>query len=230
MKIIAVNSSQQKDDGPTDKILQPFLEGMRQAGAEVELFYTEDLDIRACRNCEGIMNTHDIDTCRNDDMKKLFPKFKESDVWVFATPNCTNNSSHGMRNFLDRLDPLFQLDDLSFESAFNGKPKKSGKVIYISTCRKWDKCSMDENEEMIKNLSLLFDKEYVGALLRPQSTVLNAAKDLHIHIDDVYDAAMQAGKELVVEGTISKELFATVSRDVVQEDSFIMEISRAIRK
>ncbi|MCK5741227.1 MAG: flavodoxin family protein, partial [Chlorobi bacterium] len=95
MKIIAVNSSQQKDSGPTDKILQPFLEGMRQAGAEVELFYTEDLDIRACRNCEGIMNTHDIDTCRNDDMKKLFPKFKESDVWVFATPNCTNNSSHG---------------------------------------------------------------------------------------------------------------------------------------
>jgi multimeric flavodoxin WrbA len=37
------------DKGNTALILGPFLEGMRAAGAEVELFYTRKLKINPCR-------------------------------------------------------------------------------------------------------------------------------------------------------------------------------------
>ena len=37
MKVIAFNSSPRMDKGNTALILNPFLEGMREAGAEVEL-------------------------------------------------------------------------------------------------------------------------------------------------------------------------------------------------
>jgi multimeric flavodoxin WrbA len=40
MKVLAINSSPRMGRGNTALILNPFLEGMKGAGAEVELFYT----------------------------------------------------------------------------------------------------------------------------------------------------------------------------------------------
>lgn len=42
MKVPAINSSPKMDKGNTALILAPFLEGMREAGAEVELFYPKE--------------------------------------------------------------------------------------------------------------------------------------------------------------------------------------------
>ncbi|WP_207637584.1 flavodoxin family protein [Desulfotruncus alcoholivorax] len=42
MKVIAINSSPNMGEGNTALILNPFLKGMREAGAEVELFYTKN--------------------------------------------------------------------------------------------------------------------------------------------------------------------------------------------
>jgi hypothetical protein len=36
------------DKGSTAKILGPFLDGMREAGASVELFYAKQLDVKPC--------------------------------------------------------------------------------------------------------------------------------------------------------------------------------------
>ena len=54
MKVVAINSSPKMDKGNTALVLGPFLEGMREAGAEVELFYTKKLRIKPCQgeqNC-----------------------------------------------------------------------------------------------------------------------------------------------------------------------------------
>lgn len=48
MKALAINSSPKMDKGNTAMILNPFLEGMKEAGAEVELFYTRKLNIKLC--------------------------------------------------------------------------------------------------------------------------------------------------------------------------------------
>ena len=40
MKVIAINSSPNMDKGNTAAILNPFLDGMKEAGAEVELYFT----------------------------------------------------------------------------------------------------------------------------------------------------------------------------------------------
>ncbi len=54
MKVLAINSSPMMGKGNTARILDPFLEGMREAGAEVDLVYTKKLDINPCHgefNC-----------------------------------------------------------------------------------------------------------------------------------------------------------------------------------
>ena len=54
MQVIAINASPNMDKGNTALLLAPFLEGMAEAGAEVELFYTKKLHINPCQgefNC-----------------------------------------------------------------------------------------------------------------------------------------------------------------------------------
>lgn len=45
MKAIAINASQMMDKGNTAAILTHFLDGMREAGAEVEVYCTKQLAI-----------------------------------------------------------------------------------------------------------------------------------------------------------------------------------------
>lgn len=48
MKVIAINSSPAANKGHTAMILTPFLKGMEEAGAEVSLYLTKNLDINPC--------------------------------------------------------------------------------------------------------------------------------------------------------------------------------------
>jgi len=45
MKAVAINSSPSMGEGNTALVLDPFLQGMREVGAEVELFSTKKLKI-----------------------------------------------------------------------------------------------------------------------------------------------------------------------------------------
>ncbi|KKK41898.1 hypothetical protein LCGC14_1640590 [marine sediment metagenome] len=56
MRVIAINSSPKMDKGNTALILNPFFEGMKNAGAEVELFYTNKLNINPCQFYIWLLN------------------------------------------------------------------------------------------------------------------------------------------------------------------------------
>jgi hypothetical protein len=53
MKAHVINASPNMDKGNTAAILGPFIDGMREAGAEIELFYSKKLRIQPC---QGEMN------------------------------------------------------------------------------------------------------------------------------------------------------------------------------
>jgi len=49
MKVLAINGSPMMGKGNTALILAPFLQGMEEAGAEIDLFYTKKLKINPCQ-------------------------------------------------------------------------------------------------------------------------------------------------------------------------------------
>jgi len=51
MKVLAINASPHRDNGNTALILSPFLDGMKEEGAKVEVLYTKTMDIKPCLGC-----------------------------------------------------------------------------------------------------------------------------------------------------------------------------------
>ena len=47
-KVIAINGSPKMEKGNTAMLLTPFLRGMEDAGAEVEMFYANHIDVKPC--------------------------------------------------------------------------------------------------------------------------------------------------------------------------------------
>ena len=111
MNVLAINGSPHMDDGNTALILNHFLEGIKEAGANVELFYTRKLKIGPCNGDMSCWFQNPGKCGQDDDMQMLLPKFKESDVIVWASPVYYSGITGPLKNLMDRQLPLFMQEN-----------------------------------------------------------------------------------------------------------------------
>ena len=84
MKITILNGSPRKEN--TAAMAEAFAEGAKAAGHEVEILHVGKMKIAGCLGCE-YCHTKGEGTCiQKDDMEKIMPAYKESDMVVFASP------------------------------------------------------------------------------------------------------------------------------------------------
>lgn len=233
MKVVAFNGSPRKESGSTAAILNPFLDGMRKAGAEVELFYTSNMKIEPCRGCTEDMLFDADGCCRiKDDMQELYPKLREAEIWVFASPNYLNSFTGSMKNILDRMEPLFlppyefSLDhtDLNIPAKIN-----KGKIVLISTSGLWEMENFNMMIENMKYISDMFDRELEKPILRPHAGSISALAKLGKPALDIYQAAEESGYDMITTGTLNDEKLKIISRELVSKDSFIQELALIIQ-
>jgi hypothetical protein len=231
MKVLAFNCCMKSEHADTAMILNSFITGMTEAGAEVDLIYTSELNIIPCRACTSDPLYISDGKCNcEDDMKYLYPKFLESDIWVFATPNINNHIPSQFKNLLDRMEPLFNIDFERKNGDMEYHLNSSGKIALISTSPAWNLNKFDVLVNHFESFCQLFDKEFVSPVLRPHSDILNTFKQFRIQSDDIYKAAKDAGKMLVSTGRIPVELLKIISRDLAPKDSFIEELNGIVLK
>ncbi len=224
MKVLAINSSPRMDKGNTALILNPFLEGMKESGAEVELFYTRKLNINPCTgefNCW--LKT--LGKCyQNDDMNILYPKIAEADVIIFATPVYVDGVTGQMKNFIDRMlpriDPFVELRDGHCRHPVRGGPKAL-KFVLVSNCGFWEMDNFDPLLVFMKAFCKNASTEFAGALLRPHGEALPSLLEMGAPIGDVFEAAREAGRQLVKEEKMSQETLDIVSRELLPKEMYI---------
>jgi multimeric flavodoxin WrbA len=218
MEILAINSSPRMGEGNTALILNPFLEGMKEAGAQVELFYTKDLKIKPCQG-DYICWLKTPGKCiHKDDMEMLLPKLAGADVWVLATPVYFDGISGALKNLIERMlplvEPFYELRDGHCRHP-RREGTKSGKVVLVSNCGFWEMDNFDPLLVHMKAICKNIDREFAGALLRPHGTGMRRMLEGGIHIDDIFTAAKEAGRQLVADGKMSSEALKAVSRNLM---------------
>ncbi|MBA7593501.1 hypothetical protein ES703_00424 [subsurface metagenome] len=222
--VLAINSSPMMDKGNTAMILAPFLEGMREVGAEVELYYTKKLKINPCQGEFNCWLKTPGKCWQKDDMNMMLTKLCEADIWVFATPVYVDAVSGPMKNLMDRIIPLAQ----PFIEVRDGHCRhplhegaKRGKVVLVSNCGFWEMDNFDPLLVHMKAACKNMGREFAGALLRPHGGGLRAMKEMGAPVDDIFEAAKDAGRQLVRDGEMSAETLATVSRELLPREMYL---------
>ncbi len=100
MKIIGLVGSHRKN-GNTDKAVSKVLLGAKLEGADVEIIYLNDYNIKDCTGCEGCRET--FQCVINDDMKEIYSKITMADAIVLGSPTYFYNVTGVVKNFIDRL-------------------------------------------------------------------------------------------------------------------------------
>ncbi len=223
MKAIAFNSSPKMDKGNTAKILNPFLDGMKEERAEVELYYTKKLKIKPCQGELHCWLKTPGKCFQDDDMNELYPKVLRADILVLATPVYADGVTGQMKMLMDRLaatvQPFFEMRDGHCRHPVREAHNRSGKVVLVSNCGFWEMDNFDPLIVHMKAACRNMSREFAGALLRPHG---EAMQKLGMSLDDVFGAAREAGRQLVRDGKILAETLATVSRELMPLETYMV--------
>ena len=233
MKVLAINSSPRMEKGNTAMILTPFLEGMREAGAEVDLINVRKLNVKPCLGCLNCWTKTPGKCVIKDDMGDILPKIKGADIVVFATPLYWDGVSGLMKMFMDRMTPIGQ----PFIEVRDGRSRHPvregyghGKVVLVSTCGYFEMENFDAMITHYKAVVKNMEREFAGALLRPNAMSLKPAIHFNIPLDDIFEAAKTAGVEIIEKGEMSKETLNTVARDFMTLEQFSDQANRYFTK
>ncbi len=229
MKVIAINASPKMEKGNTAAILMPFLEGIKDAGADVEIYYTHQLHIKPCQEDLACWFNTPGSCSQKDDMEMLLPKLAAAEIWVLATPVYVDGMPGPLKILVDRIIPLI----LPFIELRDGHCRhplregaKSGRLVLVSSCGFWEIDNFDPLLLHVKAICRNANRDFAGALLRPHSRALISMTEKGEPVNDIFEAAREAGRQLVLEGRISNQVLAAISRTLLPLDIFLQSVNQ----
>jgi NAD(P)H-dependent FMN reductase len=235
LKVLALNGSPRMEEGNTHLILGPFLEGMREEGADVELFFTASLHVEPCRGDLGCIFRTPGRCFQEDEGNRLADLARSADVIVLASPLYVSGVTGTMKNVMDRLTALLVNPEFATAEGRTYHPARPGEkrhlLVLVSSCAMWEIENFDPLLEQMRAIDR--DTEiiqFAGALLRPHSQFLRGMLELRMPCRDVLKAAKRAGRELARDGGMSDDTLGIVSRRLVPLRLFVGIANSYIRK
>ena len=98
--ILAIMGSPRKD-GNTHSLISKILDGAKDMGAETEIIFLRDLEIKECDGCHICWKGNECS--KEDDMNLIYPKIIENDILIFGTPVYWYGPTALMKAFVDRF-------------------------------------------------------------------------------------------------------------------------------
>jgi len=217
-KILALNGSPRARNSNTDKLLKAFLAGAEQAGAQTEIVYAADLNVKDCLGCFGCWKKTPGCCVLKDDMPPLLDKIRFANIVVWATPLYHYGMTARLKRIMERTLPLCK-PYIVKRGAHYGHPSRypeqDAKNMLIANCGFPERHHFDALVEQFRHLSMA-GNELIGAVLCPAGEVL-----AHIDCPWYFEAVRCAGQEIVTSGCISSETAAVLAKDFIPLEMFL---------
>ena len=220
IKAIAINGSPNKDKGDTAMLLNPFIEGLTEAGAQVDLFYTSRMKIKPC-TCGTMYCWYGKpgECCLQDEMQTLYPQLRAADLLILATPVYIPLPG-GMQNFINRLCPFIKplLTFSQGRTRANLHPDvKLRSFVLVSTGGWWEIENFGTVVRIVEELAADANVEYGGAVLRPHAFLMRENGRLTADGEEVLALTRKAGRELGSRGRMGPETLERISQPLIEE-------------
>jgi multimeric flavodoxin WrbA len=212
--------------GNTAMMLNPFVEGMTDAGSHVELFYASRLKVKPCA-CGKMYCWTEMpgECCIKDKMQVLYPRLREADTLILATPVYIPLPGD-MQNIINRLcpliDPVLEFRKGRTRAKFH-KDVRIRAIVLVSTGGWWEKGNFGTVVRIVRELAEDANVKFAGAVLRPHAHAMRRKGKLTQDGRAVLDAVRKAGYQLIKNGLIREETLAAISRPLISRAEFWRE-------
>ena len=130
IKMLAINGSPRKR-GNTETVLNAFVEGAKEAGAEVTVIRLVEIDHK---NCKGCNSCHKNGVCViRDALTPVFDQMLQSDILVLASPIYSMSVTAEMKALIDRGQFLWAQKFVTKTLSFDEKHLAKHTGVYIGT-------------------------------------------------------------------------------------------------
>ncbi|MDD2890094.1 MAG: flavodoxin family protein [bacterium] len=225
MRIVVFNGSPRAEKGNTHIMVEEFLSGAKEAGAETENIFLVKKSIKYCLGCFDCWIKTPGECIIKDDMKEMLLKFIETDIVVFATPLYVDNVTGIMKNFMDRLipllDPYFKKDE-NGECRHTNRNFKSPKIIVISNSGFPEQSHFQVLQLLFRRIAKNMHSEVIAEIYRGGGEILrNKMLILAPFINSYKKYLQKAGKEIVENLKLSDETIAKLEKPIIPDEQYI---------
>ncbi|NHJ19566.1 MAG: hypothetical protein EAX91_01390 [Candidatus Lokiarchaeota archaeon] len=200
----------------TSFMVNNFIEGAKEAGANVEYFKLKDYNIHDCSGCYTCWTKTPGECIYKDDMTILRKKYREADLVVFASPLFIFNVTAFLKRFLERLCPLLKPYMIRDKQGFITHPDrypelgKQGFVVFSASGFP----DLENNFDGLRGMFKMWDlhnhsMSIVGEFYMTASeTLFQPVGSIRRNV--IQDACKKAGEQIVKDGNIDIELMQKV--------------------
>jgi len=222
VKVFAINSSPRGEgQSKTELMLNSLLEGMGDAGADVEVVALREKKIKNCIGCFTCWTKSPGLCIHKDDMANgLLEKWQQSDIVVYATPLYNYTMSALLKTFLERtlpsVLPFFEIHEGRMFHPLRG-PRPA--MVMLSVSGMPDESHFSALSAHVKYLCSSPGGRLLAEIYRPAAEVMTRPF-LKQKMDDVLDATRQAGRELIESMEVSPGTMARITQPLLDPGIF----------
>jgi multimeric flavodoxin WrbA len=234
VRITSFNGSPKGARGNTHVMVEAFLRGAGEAGAETENVFLAGKKVLPCTGCNACwMKTPGI-CAQRDDMDELLAKVIASDVVVFATPVYVDNVTGLMKNFMDRLIPIA---DPHWEKDENGECRhlmrhgRPSKIAVISNCGFPQQSHFQVLRLLFRRVARNIHADLIAEIYRDGGALLTSpASELRPIVEHYKDLVRLAGREVVEKSRLSKETIARLEEPLFPSANVVDDYMKIVNR
>jgi multimeric flavodoxin WrbA/putative sterol carrier protein len=211
-------------------MLTHLVKGMREAGAGVEVVDLRKKRVKHCIGCFTCWTKTPGVCVHKDDMtNELFPKWRDSDLVIYATPLYHFTLNATMKAFIERTLPFLEpyLKDRGGETSHPVRFNHP-KVVFLSVAG-FPEISVFAQLSSWANF--IFGRHGILAaeIYRPMAEGMNSPY-LMEEADHILQATVQAGREIVQHSKISPETLTRITKPLVDDPKPYFEMANLFWK
>lgn len=234
MKITAFNGSPRAERGNTHVMVEAFLAGAREAGAETDNVFLAKKKIAPCIACYACWMKTPGKCAQRDDMDELLDKVIASDVVVFATPVYVDNVTGVMKDFMDRLiaigDPHWERDE-NGECRHLMRNPKPAKIAVISNCGFPQQSHFQVIRLYYRRVARNIHAELIAEIYRDGGALLTTSTpELQPLVARYKKLVERAGREVVEQSRLSPETIAKLEEPLIPSPTYVEDFVRFANK
>lgn len=222
MKVTVFNGSPRGRTSNSHRIVQPLLEGAREAGAETEEVFLIEKNIEHCRGCFACWAKTPGKCIIDDDMTELLDRYIESDYIGMATPLYGMFMTAVLKNFTDRFLPLATPHIRKNEDGFfyhDGRVKRFPRQFFIANSG----FPGDHNFDLLK--AYISGQGFVLEVYRNCGEALDLSEDndpeTNARINEFFNSVRDAGSEIVKNGRVSDTTVEKIHIKIMSDEEYM---------